>query len=46
MKVQQMWPIMINRDFTAGKLVLENISKHKVKAKKMAGNIFLFNFKT
>lgn len=36
----------VSPDFTAGRLDLENISKHMVKHKKNSGNIFLFIFKT
>lgn len=36
----------VSPDFTAGRLDLENISKHIVKHKKIIGNIFLLIFKT
>ena len=36
----------VSPDFTAGRLDLEKISKHRVKPKKIIGKIFLFNFTT
>ena len=33
-------------DFTAGRLLFENINKQKVKAKNVRGKKFLFNFTT